>query len=1024
MRRFYDDKQKFIRMKIANLKIGTQLTIAFGIILVLIVVMGTISLQMNNRLSEQISTFADHPFKVTNAVRKLNFDIMAMRLEFRNYLLATGKEEKQKSITNSDTYEADAQKQFEILFERYLGPRIDVENAHSSFIRWASARESNRNATNVSEVFNRVEPTGDIGIEREKLVQYMQKIETFAFNKANQLITDAGKIKRSQNLSFAILVSLILITVIVVINILNQNIRRPIVELAHVNTLFREGNRSIRSKYLSKSELGHLSASFNALAQTIESEMNLSKKSAIIADVMLSEDSAHPFCHSLLSSLLEHTGAQMGAVYFLNDKKTAFERFECIGIKEDECSSFSAIHPEGEFGLALSTQTLQHITEIPEDAHFSFHTVGGKFIPREIITLPIVSGNETVAVISLASIKNFRNSSIRLLNTILNTLSARTREILAYQKITDFSNQLEVQNRKLETQKEELHILNKELTAKSATLLQANNELVTQKRELTVQAGELTKQNIELEMQKKQLDESNRLKTIFLSNMSHELRTPLNSVIALSGVLNRRLTGQIPEEEYSYLNVIERNGKQLLSLINDILDLSRIEAGREEIEINRFNPKELIAEVVELIYPQAAQKNISLRYNEERDLPPIKSDYIKCRHILQNVVANAVKFTETGGVEVSAEEKDDTIRITVSDTGIGIAQEHLPLIFEEFRQGDGSNSRRYGGTGLGLTIAKKYTEMLGGKIEVKSKRGEGSHFTIILPLYFAASPEKVEPYISLASPNNFSSPTEYDHSKNILLVEDSETVIIQMKDILTQEGYNTLVAHNGNEALRQIEQQVPDAMILDLMMPDVDGFEVLKRIREQEKTSHLPVIILTAKYVTKAELAFLKHNGIHQLIQKGDINKEQLLNTIGQMMLPKTSSDNIAVEKPKRNSRSGVPVVLVVEDNPDNMITIKALLDERCRIIEATDGLSGIEMARKHLPHLVLMDIALPGMNGIEALNEIRRDELLKDIPVVAVSASAMKGDREDFIALGFDAYVSKPIDNNLFKKTIDEYLS
>ncbi len=428
--------------------------------------------------------------------------------------------------------------------------------------------------------------------------------------------------------------------------------------------------------------------------------------------------------------------------------------------------------------------------------------------------------------------------------------------------------------------------------------------------------------------------------------------------------------------------------------------------------------------MVELIYPQAAQKNISLRYNEERDLPPIKSDYIKCRHILQNVVANAVKFTETGGVEVSAEEKDDTIRITVSDTGIGIAQEHLPLIFEEFRQGDGSNSRRYGGTGLGLAIAKKYTEMLGGKIEVKSKRGEGSHFTIILPLYFAASPEKVEPYISLSSPNNFSSPTEYDHSKNILLVEDSETVIIQMKDILTQEGYNTLVAHNGNEALRQIEQQVPDAMILDLMMPDVDGFEVLKRIREQEKTSHLPVIILTAKYVTKAELAFLKHNGIHQLIQKGDINKEQLLNTIGQMMLPKTSSDNIAVEKPKRNSRSGAPVVLVVEDNPDNMITIKALLDERCQIIEATDGLSGVEMARKHLPHLVLMDIALPGMNGIEALNEIRRDELLKDIPVVAVSASAMKGDREDFIALGFDAYVSKPIDNNLFKKTIDEYLS
>jgi CheY-like chemotaxis protein len=260
--------------------------------------------------------------------------------------------------------------------------------------------------------------------------------------------------------------------------------------------------------------------------------------------------------------------------------------------------------------------------------------------------------------------------------------------------------------------------------------------------------------------------------------------------------------------------------------------------------------------------------------------------------------------------------------------------------------------------------------------------------------------------------------------KTILLVEDTDAVIIQMKEILVQQGYKIMVARNGNEALNQIEHQIPDAMILDLMMPEVDGFEVLKRIRNEEKTDHLPVIILTAKYVTKEELAFLKSNSIYQLIQKGDINKDQLLNTVAQMMFPEAVKVDVPATKPSRIPISGTPLVLVVEDNPDNMTTIKALLDGKCQIIEAEDGRTGVEMARKHQPHLILMDIALPGMNGIEALIEIRNDEKLEFVPIIAVSASAMKGDREDFIALGFDSYISKPIDNKAFQAIIAEYLN
>jgi len=1015
-------------MKLTDLKIGTQLKIAFGIIVFLILILSAISFQQANKLKQQTNDLYEHPLVVRQALGELKVDILSIHRSLKDLSLAENNQEGIQIQQDIEKYKTDALKQFDILYDSYLGPRVDIENTFNDFVKWNAIREETISLVREgkkTEALARTKPNESGGKQVDIILGHLQVIDDFARNKATQFYTNAAELRNMLNRQLGFLVASILCLTLFVTYILNRSIRRPIEELAGVTRLFKEGKMDARSTNRSTNEFGQLSRSFNDLADTIETEITLNNQAAKLAGVMLSEDDAHKFSHALLSSLLEQTNSQMGAVYFLNEEKAEFERFECLGMDEDGCKPFSAVNFEGEFGLALSTQKIQHIANIPEDTHFSFHTVAGKFAPREIVTIPIVSGNETVAVISLATIKNFSNSNIRLLNTILSTLSARMGGILAYRKMIDFSLQLEHQNTKLENQREELHVLNKELTRRSEIVSVANSELEAQKRELSAQASELTEQNVELEMQKKQLDESNRLKTSFLSNMSHELRTPLNSVIALSGVLNRRLSGKLPDEEYSYLNVIERNGKQLLSLINDILDLSRIEAGREDVEINRFSIRELVNEVVEMIEPQANQKNISLHYITAKELSPIKSDYVKCRHILQNIVANAVKFTEEGGVEIIAEELAESIRITVSDTGIGIDREHVPHIFDEFRQADGSNSRKYGGTGLGLAIAKKYAEMLDGRIEVESTPGKGSKFMLILPIQYRSVHTKIEDYVDQMNQTKTSFKGEMNASgKTILLVEDTDAVIIQMKEILVQQGYKIMVARNGNEALNQIEHQIPDAMILDLMMPEVDGFEVLKRIRNEEKTDRLPVIILTAKYVTKEELAFLKSNSIYQLIQKGDINKDQLLNTVAQMMFPEAVKVDVPATRPQRIPISGTPLVLIVEDNPDNMTTIKALLDGKCQIIEAEDGRTGVEMALKHQPHLILMDIALPGMNGIEALIEIRNDEKLEFVPIIAVSASAMKGDREDFIALGFDSYISKPIDNKTFQTIIAEYLN
>jgi len=1007
-------------MKLSDLKIGTQLKISFGIILLLIAVLGLISWYQSDKIAQQTTELYDHPLQVRRALGELKADVLSMHRGMKDLVLAENETEITHVIQGIEISKARAFKQFDVLYDRFLGQHKDIDNAYKSFVEWNTIRDVTiglMSSGKLEEALERTKAQGVGGRQVDLILGNLQVVDDFARNKGDEFYTNAVELKNTLSRQLGILVAVILSLAVFIVYLLNRNIRRPVAELARVTRLFSEGKMDARSNYLSTNEFGQLSASFNDLADTIETEMRLSNQAAKLAAVMLSEDDARQFCHALLSSLLEHTGSQMGAIYFLNDEKTEFERFESLGMDSEACKPFSAVYFEGEFGAALATQKIQHITTIPEDTRFTFRTVSGKFMPREIITIPIVSGNETVAVISLAGIKSFGKSSIDLLNTILNTLSARIDGILAYQKVISFSHLLEEQNNELEQR-------GKELIRKSETLSVANSELEAQKRELSTQASELTEQNVELEMQKTQLDESNRLKTSFLSNMSHELRTPLNSVIALSGVLNRRLAGKVAEEEYSYLDVIERNGKQLLSLINDILDLSRIESGREEIEFNRFNIRELVAEVIEMIHPQASQKNISLIYLNGSDLPPIKSDYVKCRHILQNLVANAVKFTEEGKVEISAEVNAESLQITVSDTGIGIDQEYLPYIFDEFRQADGSNSRKYGGTGLGLAIAKKYAEMLGGSIAVESIRGKGSKFMLNIPLQFTILQANAEMYAGPMKETSTGFTGEMNtKDKTILLVEDAEAIIVQLKDILAQQGYNIMVARNGSEALEQIAQQIPDAMILDLMMPEVDGFEVLRQIRSEEKTDHLPVIVLTAKYVTKDELSFLKHNGIYQVIQKGDVKKDQLLNTIARMMFPESVETIVPVAKPVRIPLTGTPLVLVVEDNPDNMITIKALLDGKCLVIEAEDGRLGVEQAKKHQPHLILMDIALPGMNGIEAMYEIRKEQTLECVPIVAVSASAMKGDCEDFIALGFDGYISKPIDSIVFEKMFREFL-
>jgi signal transduction histidine kinase/CheY-like chemotaxis protein/HAMP domain-containing protein len=987
-------------MKIQNTTIGVRLAIGFSILILFFLLLGTMAFQQSGRLWQITVLLYSHPLQVSNATRDIKADINSMHAYLKD--IAVDKNltdfEVDESVSQIRALEASVYRSFNIVNERYLGPRTDIDIAYKLFQDWKPMRDNVIKLRKMGDqpAAYHAYKTDNIDY-RERMFAQIQVMIDFAAGKSKEFFESAEN-ERNQLLTWLRISLLVIFIFSVLISYLLYNgIRKPLVALTRITDEYRHGNFSLRSNYHSTNEIGKLADAFNNMAGSVQQELTMKRNSAAIAQLLINENELKPFCVELLKSLQNYTQAQVAAIYFPNETKTQFDHFESIGLNTGNHKSFSAVAFEGEFGKVLTTKKLELITDIPDDTTFSFAAVTGSFKPHEIITFPIIKENSILAIISLASLTTFPADSVKLLNEIQIMLTARLHGVLAFQEITDISNKLD----------------------------QQNHELDLKSKELVMQSDELKEYNIELKMQKKQVEDANHFKSAFLSNMSHELRTPLNSVIALSGVLSRKLNGTIPDEEYNYLGIIEKNGKQLLYLINDILDLSRIESGKEEINITRFNVYNLVKSIVESIQPLADEKGIQLINNIESNLPEIKNDSDKIHHIIQNIISNAVKFTEEGSVEITANRIDGEIHVTVKDSGIGIDADYLPLIFDEFRQADEKATRKYGGTGLGLAIAKKYALMLDGNIEVQSKIGTGSVFTVRLPIAKEGSVEKHSisktAFTNNKLSDNSSEPLK-GNGKTILLVEDSEPQIVQMSYILKQNGYNVRIAPNGKEALEAIQIMAPDAMILDLMMPEVDGFEVLDSIRSQKETSQIPVLILTAKHITQNELFFLKGNHIHQIIFKGVVNRNELLAHVHAMAFPQT-----VIQKNVKNRtlpQSGKPLLLVIEDNPDNMETVKALLADKYEIAEATDAPEGIQKARTLAPDLILLDISLPGMDGYTVFDIIRKDDATRQIPVVALTAKAMKGDREELLAYGFDGYISKPIDNILMHQTINTLLN
>ncbi len=486
--------------------------------------------------------------------------------------------------------------------------------------------------------------------------------------------------------------------------------------------------------------------------------------------------------------------------------------------------------------------------------------------------------------------------------------------------------------------------------------------------ELTRLAEELKARTEELADANRRSQEADRLKSQFLANMSHELRTPMNSIIGFSEILVERLDGKVEGKHVNFLRHILASGQHLLSIINDILDLSKIEAGKMEIFPETFDVRQVVESVCHVMRGMSrSQPNLVIDFPD--DLPQLETDLAKFKQILFNLLSNAVKFSPPERpITVRAQQIGDTITVSVSDEGIGIDPKDHEVIFDEFRQVDGTAKREFGGTGLGLALVKKFVELQGGSVRVDSEPGKGSTFSFTLPLTLkAAVISRVQPLpVQEAGP-------DVRPADCVLVVEDDAHAYDLIASALSSAGYLSIRARHGEEAVRMARESRPCAVTLDLVLPGVDGWEVLKRLKSDVATREIPVVIISM--IENRELGVAL--GADDYFVK-PVDRDRLLERIRKLT----------------SSRASRARLLLIDDDA----AVHALLEEELAslgydIESAFTGESGILAARAATPDLIILDLMMPGMSGFEVAGALKEDAATANIPILVLTSKEISAD-------------------------------
>ena len=531
----------------------------------------------------------------------------------------------------------------------------------------------------------------------------------------------------------------------------------------------------------------------------------------------------------------------------------------------------------------------------------------------------------------------------------------------------------------------------------------------------------------ELIEQRKSAEAASTAKSSFLANMSHEIRTPLNGIM---GMIELALTTEMTGEQQEYLSTVKTCADSLLSLINDALDLSKIEAGKLELEQINFGLRDLADGVLDVMTHPAASKSLELIGHVDSEVPhQVEGDPTRLRQILINLLGNAIKFTEKGEVllKINTEPADGNdltaIRFTVSDTGIGIPHEKVAAIFDSFTQADETTTRNFGGTGLGLTISRELVEVMGGTLELETRAGKGSTFFFTLPMKTMQMrrPKESAP----ARPNL--------EKARVLVVDDNSNNRLILRQELGELGCEVEESDCGRQAMEMIakaEGSTPyDLVILDLKLPGLDGFAAAQQIRTSNLQQQPRLLLMTALGV-RGDATRCREIGIDGYFVK-PIKRSLLLGAIGRVMAPQAEGADPGAGPElvtryclEEDSASPSNTILLAEDHPVNtMLAVKLLKDAGFAVVTAANGREALERLETEKVDLVLMDIQMPEMDGLEATRKIREQKKFADLPIIAMTAHAMAGDRSRCLQSGMNDYISKPVSQDLLIGLISRWL-
>jgi CheY-like chemotaxis protein len=705
----------------------------------------------------------------------------------------------------------------------------------------------------------------------------------------------------------------------------------------------------------------------------------------------------------ILSELAPVVSAQQGVFYMMDGSadEPELQLLASYAYRERKGVSNRFKLGEGLVGQAALEKKRILLTSVPSD-YVQISSGLGEAAPMNIVVLPILFEGQVKAVMELSSLDQFNPTHQAFLDQLTESIGIVLNTIEANTRTEDLLKQSQSLASELQSQQEELQQTNQELEEKARQLFEQNEEVERKNREV-----EQARQALEGKAQ--QLSLTSRYKSEFLANMSHELRTPLNSLLILADQLSSNPDGNLTPKQVEFARTIRGSGKDLLKLINDILDLSKIESGTVTIDVGEVRFEEM-RQTMERTFRHVAEGNgLSFKIDIDPSMPEaVRTDAQRLDQVLKNLLSNAFKFTDRGHVNLrvapanegwSAENAnlaraETVLAFSVSDSGIGIPADKQTTIFEAFQQADGSTSRKFGGTGLGLAISRELARVLGGEIHVESSEGRGSTFTLFLPQSYSAAP------LERATPPGLPKPVQHDSTSNggtpvmpmectladdrlnilpgeksVLIVEDDRDFAQWLLDVARRNGFKAVVTPRGKAALELVREFVPSAITLDLSLPDVDGWQILDRLKSDLTTRHIPVFVISAQ--EEPENA-LKQGALRFLTKPIDESQITQIFT-----------------KVKEMGESKSKKLLVIEDDESQRNDIRELIgNETAHLTDAADAHAALAALRRERFDCVVLDLMLPDMSGFDLIEKIRGEN--EDLPIIVYTAKDLSQEEEE----------------------------